>query len=37
MYLMYRKKVVGDLAEAEQGKDGDNMESDGRKEAYDLC
>lgn len=37
MYFMCRGKVVGNLAEAEQGKDGDKVESGGRKETYVLC
>lgn len=36
MHFMCRRKVVGDLAEAEQRKDGDEMESDGRKQTCDL-
>lgn len=31
MHFMCRRKVVGNLAEAEQRKDGDKIESDGRR------
>lgn len=37
MYFICRRIVVGNLAEAEQEKDGDKVESGGRKETYVLC